>query len=255
MGWCWGSSKYRYDSRGDGDDGVGVPSHPAACAAPSLREREVFLGAGFAVGGKEDGDLGALVDLTGNLGAACVGFDDTFDDGEAETETVSVLEVGPVERLEDGLEFVGGNADAGVFDPQGDHVVAKGSGIDADGALVGVLDGVSDEVFDQAGQQHTVSLKICRETVHIDEQTFAGGERHQAVHDVGGERQQIQVVAGRGDQARVAEGEEVVAEVLQVLNGALHSGQGGAVFGWWTVPFEGVFEVGGEGGDGASEFV
>lgn len=53
----------------------------------------------------------------------------------------------------------------------------------------------------------------------------------------------------------MAEGEQVVAEVLQVLHGALHPGQGGAILFGWALAFEGVFEIGGEGGDGASQFV
>ena len=56
----------RLEGRWGRRGGVALPPGCFQQRPPSLEGG--FLGVGFAVGGEEDGDLGALVDLTGDLG-------------------------------------------------------------------------------------------------------------------------------------------------------------------------------------------
>ena len=109
-----------------------------------------------------------------------VGVGDRLDDGEAETEAVSVVGAAGVEsleRLEDPLELARRDRRAGVRDGE-DGATVAGVGCELDVAAVDVVvDGVAEEVGDEPLDEARVAGRVRRSNRGVEGEARRGLRR------------------------------------------------------------------------------
>ena len=149
-------------------------------------------------GGQVDGEDGAFAEFGVDVDEAFMAFDDGDDGGEAEAGAfVDVL--GGEEGLEDFVEHIGGNADAGVGDV--DFDVASRFGADVERGVLLVDHAVSDADDEVASVGHGVARVDAEVEEHL---VHLGGVAHDGPDVVGDDEFQSDVL-----------GEGVLDDVLE----------------------------------------